>query len=211
MSDVSPKQRIIKRPLITSMEHLPLDFWIIIVHQILFQGMFAIKNLILVQKTGKKIRGRNIEAAIAIIYFAIFILASLVISYFNLGLGTLHFPAKMASHVTALGFIIINLIVSALSLVHLKDSWRVGVIENQKTELITGGIYSISRNPYFLSYFLMFLGYTLLLQNLILLVLSFIGIFLVHKMIIKEEKYLYSIHGDSYLEYKSKVPRYFII
>ena len=94
---------------------------------------------------------------------------------------------------------------------NLKDSWRVGVLEDQKTELVTTGIYRFTRNPYFLSYFLMFAAYTVLLQNLTLLGLSILGFLFVHKMIMKEERYLYSVHGDVYVEYKTKVPRYVII
>ena len=93
-------------------------------------------------------------------------------------------------------------------MVNLKDSWRVGVLEDQKTELITSNIYRFTRNPYFVSYFLMFASYTVIQQNLILLGLSLLGFLLIHKMIIKEEKYLYTKHGDTYLQYKKKVPRY---
>ncbi|MCP4370343.1 MAG: isoprenylcysteine carboxylmethyltransferase family protein [Deltaproteobacteria bacterium] len=93
----------------------------------------------------------------------------------------------------------------------MKDSWRVGVLEDQKTELVTTGIYRFTRNPYFVSYFLMFAAYTVLLQNLILFGLSILGFLIVHKMIMKEEKYLYSVHGDTYEQYKTKVPRYMII
>ena len=188
-----------------------LGFLIIVVHQIVFQGMFAFKNFILKKTTGMKIRGKNVEASISTIYFALFIIASLMISFFNLKFGRLQMLNDNVSLLLALGILIINLILSAFSLVHLKNSWRVGVIEDQKTDLITSGIYSFTRNPYFLSYILMFGAYTILLQSLLLFFLSFIGFFLVHSMVIKEEKYLHSIHGDKYLKYKSKVPRYFII
>ena len=94
---------------------------------------------------------------------------------------------------------------------NLQDSWRVCVLENQKTELITSGIYRFTRNPYFVSYLLMFAAYTVLLQNLILFGLSIVGFLFVHKMIMKEEEYLYSVHADAYVQYKMKVPRYIII
>ena len=93
----------------------------------------------------------------------------------------------------------------------LKDSWRVGVLENQQTELIEDGIYRFSRNPYFLSYLIMFAAYTILLRNIILLVLSFVGFALIHAMVLKEEKYLAALHGEKYRQYQKKVPRYIII
>ncbi len=113
--------------------------------------------------------------------------------------------------ISGIGFLLVNLIISAVSLTDLKDSWRVGVLEDQKTDLIMTGIYRFTRNPYFVSYLLMFAGYTVLLQNFILLGLSIAGFLFVHKMIKKEEEYLSSVHGDNYAQYKAKVPRYLII
>lgn len=188
-----------------------LEFLLIVIHQILFQGMFAVKNIILSKNIGKQIRGKNVEATVSIFFFAFFIVISLILSFFNLTFGEVRILSDNAAFISALIIILANLIISVLSLVHLKDSWRVGVIEDQKTNLITNGIYGFTRNPYFLSYFLMFAAYTVLLQSLLLLSLSFMGILMVHKMILKEENYLVSLHGDKYLKYKSKVPRYLII
>ena len=40
-------------------------------------------------------------------------------------------------------------IVLVISVLTMKDSWRAGVSETDKTELVTDGIYQISRNPAF--------------------------------------------------------------
>jgi len=189
-----------------------IESWLIIlIHQFVFQGMFATKNIILNKRTGKQIRGKNIEATASILFFVIFIGAALIISFFKLSFGEVHFFTNSFTIITGLLLLILNLFVSASSLVNLKDSWRVGVLENQKTELIISGIYRFTRNPYFVSYILMFAAYTIILQNLILLGFSIIGILFIHKMIGKEESYLYSVHGDTYLQYKKKVPRYLFI
>lgn len=184
---------------------------IILVHQLIFQGMFAAKNITLRIKTGKQIRGNNIEATTSIVYFAFFILASLAISLFDQPLGKVELNYGMLPRITGFVLLILNIVISGASLVNLKESWRVGVLEGQETELISSGIYRFTRNPYFVSYFLMFAAYTVILQNLLLLVLSVLGCVLVHKMVIKEEEYLYSVHGDNYLQYKNKVPRYIIV
>ncbi len=186
-----------------------IETWIVIlIHQLIFQGMFITKNILLRQKTGKQIRGKNIEATVSIAFFALFILMALALSFLNLSFGTF----QILNHTLALGIglalLFLNCLIAILSLLHLSDSWRVGVLEDQKTELITNGIYTMTRNPYFVSYFLMFAAYTILLQNVILLGLSLIGFLFVHSMILKEEKFLISTHGNSYLQYKSKVPRY---
>ena len=188
------------------------EIWIVILlHQLIFQGMFATKNIILHRKIGKQIRGNNIEAIISIAFFAFFIGIAVVISFLQQPIGKIQLLNAFEAMALGLGLLILNLIVSGASLINLKDSWRVGVVEDQKTELVTIGIYRFSRNPYFLSYTLMFAAYTILLQNLLLFGLSIFGILFMHNMILKEEKYLYSVHGDAYGRYKNKVPRYIII
>ena len=188
------------------------ETWLVILlHQLVFQGMFIMKNLILSRKIGKQIRGKNIEATISIVYFAFFICVALVMSFLKQPFGKIQLLNDLLVRIIGFFLLFMNLVISGASLINLKDSWRVGVLEDQKTELVTAGIYRITRNPYFVSYFLMFAAYTIFLQNTILLGLSILGFIFVHKMVIKEEQYLHSVHGDSYLEYKIKVPRYIII
>lgn len=188
------------------------EIWIVIlVHQLVFQGMFIMKNIILHRKIGKQIRGKNIEAIISIVFFAFFIGVAVVMSFANQPFGKIQLIKDQLAMTIGLGFLFLNLVVSGTSLMGLKDSWRVGVLEDQKTELVTTSIYRFTRNPYFVSYFLMFAAYTVFLQNLILFGLSVLGFLFTHKMILSEEKYLLSVHGDSYVKYKTKVPRYVII
>jgi len=186
--------------------------WIVIlVHQLVFQGMFMTKNILLSKKTGLQIRGKNREASVSILFFAVFITLSLGFSFIDSPPGYIN----LYPHDTALGLafviLLLNLIISTISLIELKDSWRVGVVENQKTELVSSGIYRFTRNPYFVSYLLMFTGYTLLLQNIILLILSLTGFLFIHQMIIKEEQFLISVHGAAYTQYHKSVPRYLFI
>ncbi len=190
---------------------MPETWIVILIHQLVFQGMFVTKNIILRRKIGKQIRGKNIEATISIAFFVLFIGVAVGISVLKQPFGEVQLLTGFLAMISGLVILFLNLIVSGASLMNLKDSWRVGVIDDQKTELITSGIYRFTRNPYFVSYLLMFAAYTVLLQNLILFGLSIVGFLFVHKMIMKEEKYLYSVHGDAYLEYKMKVPRYIII
>ena len=186
-------------------------YLIIFIHQLIIQGMFVTKNIILSRKIQKKIRGNNVEANASIAFIALFIGIALLISYFNLPYGEVTLISHQLSLVMGMLIIIVNLLVSAASLIDLKDSWRVGVINEQKTDLISTGIYKYTRNPYFLSYMLMFAAYTIMLQNIILFVLSMVGFLLIHSMIKKEEVYLFGIHGESYLAYKTTVPRYLIV
>jgi len=183
---------------------------VILVHQLLFQGMFFAKNIALQRKLGRPVRGNNSEASLAIGFFVIFIALSLLLA--QAGSEWENFALLSNSAALYLGLLLlgVNLLVAAASLHGLGDSWRVGVIEEQQTALVATGIYRYSRNPYFLAYLLMFLAYTVLLQSALLLGLSAIGFMLIHAMVRREEQYLARLHPQGYHEYCQRVPRYLI-
>ena len=147
----------------------------------------------------------------SVVFFALFIIISILLGLFDAPFGTFNLLTRTTALAVALTLLVTNLLVGAASLIGLKDSWRVGVLEDQQTDLIEGGIYSFSRNPYFLSYLIMFVAYTVLLQNIILLILSLVGFAMIHLMVLKEEKHLTALHGEKYRQYQKRVPRYIII
>jgi protein-S-isoprenylcysteine O-methyltransferase Ste14 len=184
---------------------------LILVHQLLFQGMFFAKNYLLKHKLGKPIRGFNLEANLSISFFVLFIGLSIYLAMSGGNPGRLNLlPAGIALFIGLL-LMFANLLTGLASLKDLGDSWRIGVIEEQQTQLIESGIYRFTRNPYFVAYLLMFAAYTILLQNIILLALSCVGFGMVHAMVLKEEKYLAKTHGETYQQYRQRVPRYFLI
>ena len=54
----------------------------------------------------------------------------------------------------------------------MRDSWRAGVLPTDKTELVTRGVYQISRNPAFLGFDLVYLGVALMFANWLLWLVS---------------------------------------
>lgn len=90
----------------------------------------------------------------------------------------------------------------------MKDSWRAGIPDNDKTTIITDGIYGISRNPAFLGFYLIYTGILLTFFNWVLLAFTIFSITLLHFQILKEEEYLPTVFGDDYIEYKKHVRRY---
>lgn len=99
-------------------------------------------------------------------------------------------------------------IVFATAVVTMRDSWRAGIAANDKTEIITCGIYKISRNPAFLGFDLVYLGLLLMFFNLPLLLFSVWAMAMLHLQILQEEQYLAEAFGDEYTEYKKLVCRY---
>ena len=95
-----------------------------------------------------------------------------------------------------------------LSVLCMKDSWRAGIPDKDKTELVTTGIYRYSRNPAFLGFDLMYVGVLLMYGNLLVLGFSAFAVVMLHLQILQEEEYLESAFGSAYIEYKKQVLRY---
>lgn len=95
-----------------------------------------------------------------------------------------------------------------ISVIYMKDSWRAGIPEKDKTKLVTDGIYKFSRNPAFVGFDFMYIGVLLMFFNIGTLLLSLFSIVMLHLQILQEEKYMAKTFGEEYLEYKKKVFRY---
>ena len=90
----------------------------------------------------------------------------------------------------------------------MKDSWRAGIPESGKTELVTGGIYAYGRNPAFLGFYLQYIGVTLMFCNLLTAGFTIFAISMLHRQILQEEQYLAASFGEAYLAYQYRVSRY---
>lgn len=125
----------------------------------------------------------------------------------SITLGTSCFPPS----VRAVGTITacIGTAVFILSVLTMRDSWRAGVSRGEKTELVTWGIYQISRNPAFLGFDLVYIGMGVMFFNWALLAVSVSAVLLFHLQIVKvEEPFLAEAFGEEYLRYRGSVCRY---
>lgn len=90
----------------------------------------------------------------------------------------------------------------------MKDSWRAGIPEKDKTELVTGGIYAFSRNPAFLGFDLMYVGVLFMYCNILTGAFTAFAVVMLHMQILQEERYMETAFGEEYLSYKKRVFRY---
>lgn len=90
---------------------------------------------------------------------------------------------------------------------NMKDSWRVGIDSERKTELITEGLFRYSRNPIFLGMLLVLAGLFLVTPNAATLIFWVVGYILIQVQIRLEEEYLRRQHGKLYDEFCQRVPR----
>ena len=103
---------------------------------------------------------------------------------------------------------IVGDLIFLISVLCMKDSWRAGIPEEDRTELVTEGIYSFSRNPAFLGFDLQYIGLLLMFCNLPTGMFSVFAITMLHLQILQEERYLTAAFGPEYLQYRRHVLRY---
>lgn len=70
------------------------------------------------------------------------------------------------------------------------------------------GLYRISRNPMYVSYFIYFLGCVLLTQSLLLFAILMVFQISAHWIILSEERWCIKKFGEEYKNYMNKVRRY---
>ncbi|MDH5604543.1 MAG: isoprenylcysteine carboxylmethyltransferase family protein [Cyclobacteriaceae bacterium] len=173
---------------------------------------FAVRNLKTYLATGRQsIKGESGKLTASIVLSTALYLLIAFRLIFNKPEWLLEsnlFPGEVLL-LPGLGFVTAGFVLGIFALIAMKNSWRVGIKYDQKTELVTSGIYRISRNPYFLSYDILIMGYLLLFPSPLLLVLYLPLVIVFHKMILEEERYLETVHGQDYLAYKKKTGRYF--
>ena len=100
-------------------------------------------------------------------------------------------------------------IIFIISVLTMKESWRAGVSYEEKTDLITDGIYQISRNPAFLGFDLVYIGMCFMFFNPVLVVISLLAMIMFHLQIkYVEEPFLKQEFKEQYLQYYQQVNRY---
>lgn len=92
--------------------------------------------------------------------------------------------------------------------IKMGNSWRVGIDEKIKTDLITTGLYEYIRNPTYLGLFMLNIGVWLIWPTWTIFLLNIVFILFLDIQVRCEEDYLYSVHGAKYDEYKKRTKRY---
>jgi len=103
---------------------------------------------------------------------------------------------------------IVGVVLFGIAVHTMKDSWRAGIPKSDKTDLVTTGVFRISRNPAFLAFDLVYLGILLMFFNWILLLFTVFSMIMLHLQIKQEEKFLNETFGKTYQKYKQQTRRY---
>lgn len=104
--------------------------------------------------------------------------------------------------------ILLSVLLMSITLVHFKNSLRFGLNKNNQGKLITTGIFAFSRNPFFLSLDLYFIGQALIFPGILFITITIMAVIGIHLFILKEEKFLHMHYGNLYTAYIQKAGRY---
>jgi protein-S-isoprenylcysteine O-methyltransferase Ste14 len=89
------------------------------------------------------------------------------------------------------------------------ESWRIGVSDEERTDLVTGGWFSLCRNPIYTSMIAGWTGFALLVPTWLgIAAVPVIATGLEIQVRFVEEPYLLRTHGDAYRAYASRVGRF---
>ena len=102
---------------------------------------------------------------------------------------------------------IVGVVFFALATITMKTSWRVGIPE-ERTALVTQGIYGWSRNPAFVGVDLLYLSVCLMFFNIPLLLVSLWAAVMLHLQILQEENHMHHMFREEYDVYKKHTLRY---
>jgi protein-S-isoprenylcysteine O-methyltransferase Ste14 len=89
------------------------------------------------------------------------------------------------------------------------ESWRIGVSDEERTDLITGGWFSFCRNPIYTAMIVGWTGFALMVPTWLgFAAVAVIATGLQLQVRVVEEPHLIRTHGDAYHAYASRVGRF---
>jgi protein-S-isoprenylcysteine O-methyltransferase Ste14 len=110
---------------------------------------------------------------------------------------------------TGLGIAVAGLALTVFAQLDLGSSWRIGVDEEERTDLITDGLYRWMRNPIFTGMGLFLVGEVLAVPNpwtLGAAALGIVGMQVQTRLV--EEPYLVAVHGEDYGRWAARTGRF---
>lgn len=117
----------------------------------------------------------------------------------------LHHPWMKTAGWTLLGASVFWVVVAQFQ---MGQSWRVGIDENVKTELVSRGLFKLSRNPILLGMIVQITGLFLVMPDAITLTILVTAFMLISVQIRFEEEFLARQHGAAYDAFRKSVRRW---
>lgn len=175
---------------------------------------FALKTLVHLRRTGssgfKGLSGAvgSVEW-IAGLLFLVSLLGGFIGAAFHGSLQVLDAIQNGDTKIVGIVLFALGAIATTAAQIGMGDAWRIGVDEDEKTELVTSGPFALARNPIFTTMFVTAVGLFLIVPNFVTLV-ALVALFIALQLQVRvvEEPYLLRHHGERYREYGRKVGRF---
>src|SRR5262249_46346105 len=97
---------------------------------------------------------------------------------------------------------------SAVVQAQLGTAWRIGIDPEDKSELVTNGLYSLSRHPTYLGFMVMAVALCLAMPNAVSLVAASLAVAVLPIEARLEEDFLITRHGDHHSAYRQRTRRW---
>jgi protein-S-isoprenylcysteine O-methyltransferase Ste14 len=113
------------------------------------------------------------------------------------------------AHAAGIGLASAGIIATFGAQLAMGDAWRIGVREEERTDLVTEGVFGLVRNPIYSAMIPTVLGLALIVPSPLALI-SFVGLVVALELQVRvvEEPYLLRTHGGKYADYASRVGRF---
>jgi len=195
-----------------------LRITLLVYFTIFFGVAFVLKSIMVAKRIGKNpVVLPKVDNAYGLIgfYFKVILLALFVYVLAFAAFPNWHDNFLPINQIDNLPFKYIGLGLLAFALIwtiigqnNMRNSWRIGIDTETKTELITAGLFKFSRNPIFFGMIVSLIGLFLTTPNALTGLFLILDYVLIQIQIRLEEDYLTEQHGQKYLNYKQRVRRF---
>ncbi|MBX3008072.1 MAG: isoprenylcysteine carboxylmethyltransferase family protein [Melioribacteraceae bacterium] len=193
--------------------------YFMIMYFLLYYGVLFVLNSYLVYKrTGKNPyvlgkskgilsfteNGIKITGIIIPLIVIIFILSQEIYQW----LVPIEYLEKIYLNLIGISIMLLGFVICLTAHFYMRSSWRIGIDVDDQVKLITAGIFKYSRNPFFLGTFFSYLGFFLVLPNILSFTVGVVYFILIQIQVRLEEENLNKSLGGTYENYCSNVKRW---
>jgi protein-S-isoprenylcysteine O-methyltransferase Ste14 len=124
-------------------------------------------------------------------------------------LGTIDALDVDGVHAAGIALVAMGIIGTFLAQMQMGTSWRIGVDEGERTDLITGGLFSLVRNPIYTFMLTAWIGFALMVPTWLAvssILIGLVGLEVQVRMV--EEPHMIRTHGEPYRSWAARVGRF---
>jgi protein-S-isoprenylcysteine O-methyltransferase Ste14 len=193
--------------------------WFLLVYLVLFYGLaFFGRSWLAWRQTGinpYRLTARTgLHGYLARGYRLVFVAIALAVLLWvfvepaRLWMGPLAWLERQPVQIAGAALMAISLVWVLAAQAQMGASWRIGIDDENPTDLVARGIFARSRNPIFLGMRASLAGLFLMMPNAVVLACWLVGDVLIQVQVFLEEEHLERQHGDAYRRYRTATPRW---